>query len=350
MSSKNVPTQNMSLENVLSTAITIPGVKVNRRQFLAEAFAKENVVIQDVLDLGPVEAGCSREMLKKMASSLILNRTSYSSLASFAAGLPGGFAMAVSIPADVLQFFGMTLRLAQELTYLYGGKDLWEDGQVDSAAVKNELVMYCGVMFGVTGASAGVRLLSAQIAKTTMKKLPQKALTKTMWYPIVKQIGKAIGIRVTKNSVAKGISKAIPVVGGVISGGLNFASMLPMGNRLAQTLDDATFDYTEDEIIADYNEITAIADEELDDTSESKIKNESFVDSFSSGIRHIGIEIGDVFSKKKKTETDGKTSVQEITEQSDPLEVLTKLAKLKEAGIITEDDFETKKQDILSKL
>ena len=32
--------------------------------------------------------------------------------------------MAATIPADVLQFFGMALRLAQELSYLYGAKDL----------------------------------------------------------------------------------------------------------------------------------------------------------------------------------------------------------------------------------
>ena len=35
--------QDLSLENILSTAITIPVVKVNRRQFLAESFAKDSV-------------------------------------------------------------------------------------------------------------------------------------------------------------------------------------------------------------------------------------------------------------------------------------------------------------------
>lgn len=77
-------------------------------------------------------------------------------------------------------------------------------------------------MFGVSGAVSGVRVLSTQIAKTTLKKLPQKALTKTFWYPIVKQIGKAIGVKVTKNTVAQGFSNAIPVIGGVISGSINF--------------------------------------------------------------------------------------------------------------------------------
>ena len=145
--------------------------------------------------------------------------------------------MGATIPADTLQFFGMSLRLAQELAYLYGAQDLWKNGEIDDDAVRGQLILYCGVMFGVSGAAAGVRILSSQIAKTTLKKLPQKALTKTLWYPIVKQIGKLVGVKVTKNTVAKGVSKAIPVVGGVISGGLNFASMLPMAKRLASSLD-----------------------------------------------------------------------------------------------------------------
>jgi hypothetical protein len=143
--------------------------------------------------------------------------------------------MAASIPADTLQFFGMSLRLAQELSYLYGADDLWQGGEIDSERVCNQLILYFGVMFGVSGASSGVRLLSSQLAKQTLKKLPQKALTKTFWYPFVKQIGRFIGIKVTKESLAKGLSKAIPIVGGVISGGITFASMKPMGTRLAKS-------------------------------------------------------------------------------------------------------------------
>lgn len=143
----------------------------------------------------------------------------------------------------------------KKLAYLYGAQDLWKDGEIDNEAVRNQLILYCGVMFGVSGAAAGVRILSSQIAKTTLKKLPQKALTKTLWYPVVKQIGKLVGVKVTKNMVAKGVSKAIPVVGGVISGGLNFASMLPMAKRLTASLDKANFDYTEAEVLNDYEEV-----------------------------------------------------------------------------------------------
>ena len=244
-------TTSVALETIITNAVKIPGVKVNRSKFLAEAFAGDDIDLQTIIDMGPVSAGIPQERIEKAATKLIFVRTSQSSVASFVAGIPGGFAMAATIPADVAQFFGMALRLAQELSYLYGASDLWTEDQLDDERVRNQLILYCGVMFGVSGAVSGVRVLSTQIAKTTLKKLPQKALTKTFWYPIIKQISKAIGVKVTKTTVAQGISKAVPIVGGVISGSLNYVSMMPMANRLNAALDKACFNYSEEEMAAD---------------------------------------------------------------------------------------------------
>jgi hypothetical protein len=160
MPDQNIAEKEVALESVITSAIQIPGVKVNRRKFLSEQFATEDVAIQEILDLGPIAAQIPQEKLSAMAGKLILTRTSQSSLASFVTGIPGGLAMAATIPADVLQFFGMSLRLAQELSYLYGAQDLWQNGQVDDEKVKNQLLLYCGVMFGVSGAVSGVRVLS----------------------------------------------------------------------------------------------------------------------------------------------------------------------------------------------
>ena len=171
---KNLAKQ-MVLEDIITKTIQIPGVKVNRKQFLAEQFASKANNLEEILDKGPIEAGIKREDIKLLSKKLILTRTSQSSIASFVAGIPGGLAMAATIPADTLQFFGMTLRLAQELSYLYGAQDLWKDGTIDDEKVKNQLILYCGVMFGVSGAVSGVRVLSTQLSKTALKKIPQKA-------------------------------------------------------------------------------------------------------------------------------------------------------------------------------
>lgn len=247
----NDSAKQMMLEEVITKSIQIPGVKVNRKQFLVEQFASKADNLEEILDKGPVEAGIKREYINLLSKKLILARTSQSSIASFVAGIPGGLAMAATIPADVLQFFGMSLRLAQELSYLYGAQDLWDDGKIDDNKVKNQLILYCGVMFGVSGAVSGVRVLSTQLSKTALKKIPKKALTKTFWYPILKKIANFIGISLTKKTFAQGVSKAVPVIGGFISGGINFASMMPMANKLNDTLDKATFNYSDEEFNKD---------------------------------------------------------------------------------------------------
>lgn len=203
--------------------------------------------------------------------------------------------------------------------------------------VKNQLLLYCGVMFGVSGAVSGVRVLSTQIAKTTLKKLPQKALTKTFWYPMVKQIGKAIGVKVTKSTVAKGISNAIPVISGVISGSMNFASMLPMANRLQAALESANFGYTEADLERDIDII------ETTDYSNEPDELEDFKVKVVENSKKLGNNLSNIFGKKKK-ETESSTQTE------DTFETIKKLSELKDLGIISQEEFDIKKAELLTKI
>ena len=261
-----------------------------------------------------------------------VKRTSQSSIASFAAGIPGGLAMAATIPADILQFFGMALRLAQELSYLYGADDLWKNGQVDDEKIKNQLILYCGVMFGVSGAVSGVRVLSTQMAKTALKKIPQKALTKTFWYPIIKKTCSFVGYTLTKKTFASGVSKAIPVIGGVISGTINFASMMPMANRLNETLDKAIFDYSEEEFS---NDIEVLNNESGEISEEEK---QNFKEKFAEGFNKTKDNVSNWFSKLDKNKNETK---------EDPIEEIKKYKELFDLGIITEEEFIKKKKELL---
>ncbi len=255
----------LDLTNIITAAIKIPGVKVVREAFLREQFKNETKEkIDHIIEEGPVNAGISREELKRKAKRIVKERAAITTGASFLAGIPGGFAIAATIPADILQFYGVALRMAQELVYLYGEEDIWCEGTPDSEKVTNQLILYCGVMLGATGAAQTVRVMSSALAKQALKKLPQKALTKTFYYPVVKSILKLFGISMTKSTFAKGVSKAIPVVGGVVSGGITLASILPMGNRLVRTLDKAHFDYTEADFHKDMSDISIICAAEED--------------------------------------------------------------------------------------
>ena len=349
MEQGNNETTTIALETIISNAVKLPGVRVNRSKFLAETFANENFDLQAVIVVGPVSAGVPQERIEKAAAKLIFIRTSQSSAASFVAGIPGGLAMAATIPADVAQFFGMALRLAQELSYLYGASDLWNADQIDDERVRNQLILYCGVMFGVSGAVSGVRVLSTQIAKTTLKKLPQKALTKTFWYPIVKQIGKAIGVKVTKTTVAQGISKAVPIVGGVISGGLNYVSMMPMANRLNAALNKACFNYSEEEMAADIETIESIGEDVPESVQSSKLSR--FANAAKGGIQEGWLKASSCATSllsKIKSDQPAKETDNALISYDEKIETLRKLKQLVDEGILSQDEFDAKKKEILA--
>ncbi len=306
-----------SLVNVISTAAQIPGVKVNRATFLCEIFEDATPDrLQQILKDGPVAAGYSKEALRRIARKLINERTLASSGASFLTGIPGGLAMAATIPADVLQFYAVALRMAQELAYLYGEEDLWGREQPDDEAIMNQLVLYCGVMFGVSGAAQGVRLLSSQLAKEAMKRLPQKALTKTFYYPVIKSICKAIGLKMTKEVFAKSVAKVLPILGGIVSGGITLTTMRPMGQRLAAALERAHFAYSESIMDADWQDLMTVREEEL----------------------------------VRETEPTVEISIGDEDEAVSPLDKMEKAKSLLDAGIITQQEFTKIKAKLIAKL
>jgi hypothetical protein len=248
--------ESTNVELIIANALKMPGVKVNRKEFLVKTFGDKlsSDKIPILIEKGPLEVGISTDKINRMAKSLVNKRTLQSSGTSFAAGLPGGWAMAATIPADTLQFFGVALRLSQELAYIFGYKDFWDDEELDLERVRSELILFLGVMFGVGGAASTLKVVSSKMAQQALKKLPQKALTKTFYYPIIKKIAALIGVKMTKDIFAKGISKVIPVVGGVVSGGLTYTSMTKMGNRLRNTMYDS-INYSTQEFQKDMDEI-----------------------------------------------------------------------------------------------
>lgn len=295
---------------VIELAVQIPGVKVNRDSFLMSVFQKKNQELKEnILALGPVEAGIDRDELMKLARSLVVDRTMKSTAMSFAAGLPGGLAIAATIPADTIQYFGMALRLAQEIAYLYGEDDLWSEGNLKEEKVMNRLIIYCGVMFGAGGAAATLRVITSQLGKQALKKIPQMALTKTFYYPLVKSIVRFFGGRMTKNIFGNIVAKAVPILGGIVSGGITFATLRPQGFRLANILDEAKFSYSNEEMEADLMEIKRTVD--LQEKSENTPVGVS-----------IEISIADEIKKSKE---------------------------LLDQGILTEDEFNEIKKKLIEK-
>lgn len=323
----------LTLENILAGALQLPGIKVNRTGFLSETFAKEDVNIHDIIDKGPIGAGCSEAVLTAAADKLILMRTGTSSAISFASGIPGGLAIAATIPADVIQFFGMALRIAQELSYIYGAEDFWENGKIDDDEVKGRLIIYSGVMYGVKGASEAVRIATYKNADL----IPEDKLKL-----LTEMTGKSIGTKITKSTVSKGISKVIPVIGGVISGGMNFASMLPMAKRLNEVLKTAAFNYSDTAMNEDIYTLNHMDFTEEPEENTESIDTEKVKQTVSKGLKSAKKGLGNIFSSIKKAASDINTD--------SSTEKLKELASLRDSGVITQEEFEKKKEEILSRL
>lgn len=200
-----------------------------------------------------------------MANACINNHTAKVTAISAAAGIPGGIAMAATIPGDMAQYYWHTFVLAQKLAYLYGIPDLRdEDGNLSETA-QDMLTLFVGVMMGAAAANNVIKNLSKAFAEQVVKRLPQQALTKTVYYPIIKQVAKWIGINLTKGSFAKGVGKAIPILGGVISGALTYASFRPSAKRLQKKLQEQMYDIKVD---PKPNDDSKVEDAEYEDVTE----------------------------------------------------------------------------------
>ncbi|MFD9544115.1 hypothetical protein [Streptomyces sp. NPDC060022] len=220
---------------LLAGAARLPGVRIDREAYLRTALARHcsEDDVRRAMEETPAAAGIPLDVLDRVANESIRYETAKVSALSAAAGIPGFIAMPATVPADLAQYVGHMLRIAQKLAYLYSWPDLFSADNDDlDDATKGVLTLFFGVMFGTQSANAAVGKVAGMISEQVAKKLPQQALTKGVVYPIVKKVAQYLGVEMTKQTFAKSVSKAIPLVGAAVSGGLTYATFRPMSKRL----------------------------------------------------------------------------------------------------------------------
>lgn len=219
--------------------MAIPFVKVDRETFLR----KELLVYcnHEQLDIAISDSPTkvlSKSQIEKIANGCIKFHLTAVCSTSALAGIPGGFGMLASIPADLIQFYAHVFAVTQKLLYLYGWPDLQnEKGELDDETAQI-LTLFTGVMMGSQTATNAVLNLSKALAGQVVIRLPKQALTKYAIYNVAKQVAKWIGIKLTKDGFAKGLSKVIPLVSAPISAGVTYWTFKPMANRLRKHLDE----------------------------------------------------------------------------------------------------------------
>lgn len=228
-------------EDIIILGLRIPGVHIDREEFLKKQFMKNyaNDVIQDAVKFNPAHAGITVEEIDNIADQVIQYERNCVSGISLALGAPGGVAMVATLPADIAQYYGYMLRAIQKLLYLYGFPEINVENGVNIDDETMNLITLClGVMYGVEGSVASIKILSNALGKGVEKKLLQKALTKGTFYPIVKKISRWFSVCMTKQVFAGFFRKAIPVVGGVVGGGITYLSFKPCCDNLKKSLQD----------------------------------------------------------------------------------------------------------------
>ena len=224
----------------LVKVVRVPGVRVNRDEFLRQELRKLHMsddAIARAIDSNPLLAGVALTEIDRLAEEAISYETNKSAAISFVAGIPGGFAMLGTIPADLMQYYAHALRIMQKLAYLYGwGELLPNDRDADDDTI-GVLAVFFGVMLGVGGAAQSLTAFARVAAKTAYQNhATKRALMSITWYPVVKHSLRLIGINITKSTAAKGFSKIVPVIGGFVSSGLTFMALQSQSTLLKEHL------------------------------------------------------------------------------------------------------------------
>ena len=228
-------------EDIIILGLRIPGVHIDREDFLKKQLMKNyaNDVVQDAVKFNPAHAGITVEEIDNIADQVIQYERNCVSGISLALGAPGGVAMVATLPTDIAQYYGYMLRAIQKLLYLYGFPEINVENAVNIDDETMNLITLClGVMYGLEGSVASIKILSNALGKGVEKKLLQKALTKGTFYPIVKKISRWFSVCMTKQVFAGFFRKAIPVVGGVVGGGITYLSFKPCCDNLKKSLQD----------------------------------------------------------------------------------------------------------------
>lgn len=224
----------------LKKIVRVPGVRISRDDFLRQELRERGVpeeVIRRAIDTSPAFAGVPLADLDRLADQVISYETNKSAAISFAAGIPGGFAMFGTIPADITQYYVHAFRIVQKLAYLYGWPELLSaKEEVDDGTI-GIIAIFFGVMLDVEEAAMSLSsFASSAVMDTVKKQVTKQFLVKTSWYRAVKKTLRSIGVNLTKKAFTQGFSKVLPVIGGVVSSGLTFMSLQSQSSRLKKHL------------------------------------------------------------------------------------------------------------------
>lgn len=363
---------------IMQRAASLKVVKIQRDTFLRTEIRKRfpDIDAEIAIETTPAEAGIAPEALDQMAIDAIEFETAKCAGLSFLSGIPGGFAMIGTVPADLAQYFAHIMRIEQKLSYIYGWQSfLNEDDEVDDETVM-KLVVLMGIMMQVGGVANAVTNFASNAARKGVEQAIQKqALTKTIWYNPMKKVLRYLGVNLTKQTFAKTASKVVPVIGGAISGGMTYAAYKPGAERLRRYLRSLPTSGIDEDLHPD---ITAIEADRVAANREKALTGakaatlnamhavgalaadtaESAGAAVGEGLQLTGNSMREAlgaaggafesFRSKVKAGPKSSATIKSAAETFEAnVEQVKRLKELLDCGILSQEEFEAKKKELL---
>ena len=215
---------------IIRCAAKLKGVRIDRDVFLRTELLKHcsPSVVDAAVRTTTQQAGVTMEIMNAVADASIDLETQKVAGLSALAGIPGGFAMVGTVPADLVNYFAHVLRIEQKLAYIYGWPSFLDEKDDIDDETMCRLILFLGVIMQVGTINASLTSFAMhKAAAGVAKTIERQALTKTFWYPVLKKVMGVMGVKVTKKSFANVVAKGVPLLGGVLSGVITWATYKP---------------------------------------------------------------------------------------------------------------------------
>ena len=222
---------------LMSAILNLPGAKVDRVEFLVKALRPHctDEEIKKAALQRPIDV-ISEKLAAKIADEYITKETEKATLISTVTGIPGGASVFVAIPIDLVQYYYHTVIIAQKLAYLYGYPDLRDRTGKMKPSAYGLLLIFLGVMLGSDASTRAVKKVARTLSQDATSHLPQVNVPAVVWLPIAESMSKWIRGKVFKRSLTKRLIKAVPMLGGVVTGCLTYMSFKPNAKRLQKVM------------------------------------------------------------------------------------------------------------------
>lgn len=193
---------NLDVSATIPKVLAVQSNVIDRDAFLTETIG--DYISEDMahiaIEQNTKAAGIRVKLVDTIANQVISGEVNKASGISVATGSTWA-----TLPADIIQYFGFVLRIVQKLAYLYGYPAFQldhEEGEPIPEETLAELTKLIGIMFDAT------------------------------------EEEKDVGAKMGKLTLAKGAVAPVPIFGGVLSGGLTYATLRPYAERLKSTLSE----------------------------------------------------------------------------------------------------------------